>query len=151
MTFSCHLRQLSISPPQSDSSITCSFNTAPVLIGFASSFFRQSYNSWSGAPGAPGAPGTPGAPGAPRWWVGDVQQKWDGLLCRRCKIHISDFCIDFKMSVMVWSLWRNFTLLVMENYWWSAGMKSMEPLLGWGRACERWVSKNLGTMGSWWS
>ena len=28
--------------------------------------WRQSYNSWSGAPGAPGAPGTPGAPGAPR-------------------------------------------------------------------------------------
>ena len=39
----------------------------------------------SGAPGAPGAPGLPGLPGlrAPRWLVGDVQQKWDGLLCKR--------------------------------------------------------------------
>ena len=24
-----------------------------------------------------------GAPRAPRWWVGDVQQKWDCLLCKR--------------------------------------------------------------------
>ena len=44
-----------------------------------------------------GAPGLPGLRD-PRWLVGDVQQKWDGLFCKRYKIHISDFCIDFQMS-----------------------------------------------------
>ena len=63
----------------------------------------QSYNSWIGAPGAPVAPGAPRAPGAPEepqmvsWrWIANVTWVAEGN-----EIHISDFCICFRMLVMV--------------------------------------------------
>ena len=60
----------------------------------------QSYNSWFGAPGAPGAPRAPGAAEEPQrgsWrWIANVTWVAEGN-----EIHISDFCICFRMLVMV--------------------------------------------------